>query len=214
MKKIAPMLALGITLSVLAMPLQATAKLSTGPVIEKSEGVFVEAYWQDSTGGDGNVYVYDDEIIVSQTTPLPDGTAAVITTDTNLPPGLVQVDTRLTTATLSATVPGLACTLDLAQPENGLFDCSDIEIDVQVRWTGTGKISRSSSTYISRSNNYVVHSYFDSAARAAPASGSINGTVFTASQIPLTCDQVPGSSLCSHISIHTMKTITSGGTPS
>lgn len=156
------------------------------------------------------MYFYDDELIVIQTTPRGDGTATALTTDNNFAPyGTIQVDQKkLTTATLTAHVPGLECSYNLVNPE-GLYDCSDTVIDVQVTWTPIGKIVRSSSTFITRPTpGTSIRTYVDEISREAPAHGSINGTVWTESQVPLTCDGGEGTPTCGHISVHTIKTIT------
>jgi hypothetical protein len=88
-------------------------------------------------------------------------------------------EVRLSMASISGSaLPAQTCIIDA----DFNYTCTDIAIDLQVDWTGYGKISRELSTFISQSDGFRFIEHFNGLSRDADVTATIDGTAISGQQ--------------------------------
>jgi hypothetical protein len=188
MKKSA--LVLGITLAMLATPLQALAGETTHSTLK---GGFAIAVWgtYGVTPDFGVVeyFEYYDYLIIIKQTANRDAQGNITgytehAADANGSPyGTFTIDRNLGTASISMTdVPASQCEYDA---NHEFIACLDggVTMDANVTWTGTGEVIRTHTVWHEQVQADGFKSIFNAHGtgtdRLASAAGTINGTVFS-----------------------------------
>jgi hypothetical protein len=181
---------LGLAVTALAvLAFAGPAGAATGQVTTfRFSGTFAEAVWSASTATSStsaSVFVgkstQGSELSVNQVTETFDSSGnftGATATFADVASGFsFTLLPSLTSASLSELgLPAFTCTYDA----NFNQTCTDTTIDVTVAWTGQGPISRGIEINHFKSDGFSVTDRFKGTSRDATATGTIDGSTFTA----------------------------------